>query len=85
MHNQQESSSLSVVAVAVAMTVSMAVVTTMVVAVVGKAIAVGAVVSVGVSLSGGGCSGSREQAEGSNGLKRKDNLVLSSQCQFSVF
>merc|ERR1711862_352295 len=37
------------------------------VAVVGKAIAVGAVVSIGVSLSGGGCSGSREQAEGSNG------------------
>merc|ERR1719480_265658 len=37
------------------------------IAVVGEAIAVGAVVSVGVSLSGGGCSGSREQAEGSNG------------------
>merc|ERR1719420_1775956 len=37
------------------------------IAVVSKAISIGTIVSIGVSLSGGGCSGSREQAEGSNG------------------
>merc|ERR1719350_1147043 len=50
----------------VAITVSM-VGKAIAIAVVGKAIAVGAVVSISVSLSGRGCSGSREQAEGSNG------------------
>merc|ERR1719468_1489075 len=40
---------------------------TIAIAVVGEAIAVSAIVSIGVSLSFGGCSGSREQAEGSNG------------------
>merc|ERR1711862_788490 len=57
---------VSVVGIGMGITVSM-VGKAIAVAVVGKAIAVGAVVSIGVSLSGGGCSGSREQAEGSNG------------------